>query len=418
MKPTSSHGPTTYDSVVTGAITAQTERLVIRSPVEEDRSRFVELFTDEAFTVFSAGVHDDRSANIRFDGMLSLAGAVPYAKQPVVERETGTIVGYTGVGTVDLGGLHRLEWGWRFVPEARGRGYATEATTALLAVADGCDDGEILCLIAAENRPSRRVADKTGFRWWRRIAWEGDPGDPTDLLVRRIGAGGPPLLDPAQRTTRRPVRSNTALVREALGRLAESGAAWSPRFVGAHHDQEVVTWLPGRPIEVWWDRPDLLDDLTRAVRRLHDTTSDVSADQECLIHDDVQPRNVVVHGDRVGLIDWEQLRPGRRVEDVAQLCWAFADPGLDRDAADPRSVGRRWRRVLDAYGSTEPPIDRGEIVPVALAKIERCIDEIVRQAADGSARHGRLRDRGDHLDLARLHRWITTNRQALTAAIT
>ena len=168
----------------------ETDRLVLRAPTERDRARFIELFTDEAFTVFSDGVHDTDSANARFDRMLSLNEVIPYAKQPVIERASGTIVGYTGVDTALIDGLDRLEWGWRLVPEARGRGYATEAASALLALADSREDGEMLCIIAPDNHASRRVADKVGFRWWRRIDWNGDPTDPADLLVRPIGAGG------------------------------------------------------------------------------------------------------------------------------------------------------------------------------------------------------------------------------------
>lgn len=176
--------------------TVETHRLIVRAPLESDRGRFVELFTDEAFTVFSEGVHDIESANERFDAMLALADTVPYAKQPVVERATGIIVGYTGVGTVAFEGLNRLEWGWRLVPEARAQGYATEATTALLTVADAYDNGEVLCIIAADNGASRRVADKLKFGWWRRFNWHNDPTQPTDLLLRSVGAGGPPLIAP------------------------------------------------------------------------------------------------------------------------------------------------------------------------------------------------------------------------------
>ena len=50
-----------------------------------------------------------------------------FAKQPVIERATGTIVGYAGVNWFDFEGERRLEFGWRLVPEARGKGYATEA---------------------------------------------------------------------------------------------------------------------------------------------------------------------------------------------------------------------------------------------------------------------------------------------------
>jgi len=176
--------------------TCETARLTIRPPVESDRPRFVELFTDEAFTVFSDGVHDVESANARFDRMLRLIDAVPYAKQPVVEKATDRIVGYTGVDTAVIDGIDRLEWGWRLVPDARGRGYATEAASVLLAVADARDDGEMLCIIAPDNLASRRVAEKVGFRWSRRIDWNGDPTEPADLLVRPVGAGGPPLVAP------------------------------------------------------------------------------------------------------------------------------------------------------------------------------------------------------------------------------
>lgn len=39
----------------------ETDRLTIRPVIENDRARFVELFTDDAFTVFSDGVHDAES---------------------------------------------------------------------------------------------------------------------------------------------------------------------------------------------------------------------------------------------------------------------------------------------------------------------------------------------------------------------
>ncbi len=174
----------------------ETERLVVRLPVEGDRARFVELFTNSSFTVFSDGVHDVPGANERFDEMLKLASSVPYAKGPIIEKSTGTIVGYTGAGTIVFEGEERLEWGWRLAREARGRGYATEATEALLAYADSVDNGEMLCLIAIDNHSSKRVAEKVGFRAWRQIDWDGDPDDKTDLLLRAIGSGGPALRRP------------------------------------------------------------------------------------------------------------------------------------------------------------------------------------------------------------------------------
>ncbi|MEO1059277.1 MAG: GNAT family N-acetyltransferase [Actinomycetota bacterium] len=176
-------------------VTIETERLVVRAPLEADRERFIELFTDEAFMVFATDSLDADSANSRFDAMVAFARSVPYAKQPILERATGTIIGYTGVGTILIDGLDRLEWGWRLARDVRGQGYAVEATTALLDFADTHHDGEMLCIIASENTPSMRVAEKVGFRPWRHLVWP--DGVPTDLLVRAIGAGGSPLLAPS-----------------------------------------------------------------------------------------------------------------------------------------------------------------------------------------------------------------------------
>jgi RimJ/RimL family protein N-acetyltransferase len=120
------------------------ERLEVRLPVEADRLRFVELFQDPVFMEFSAGVHDLASANARFDMMLQTAERVPFAKQPIIERSSGEIVGYSGAAWFEFEGAPRLEFGYRLVPSARGHGYATEAGLAVLAVAADSFRGELL----------------------------------------------------------------------------------------------------------------------------------------------------------------------------------------------------------------------------------------------------------------------------------
>jgi RimJ/RimL family protein N-acetyltransferase len=150
-----------------------TERLEIRPPAEGGRDRFVELFCDPDFMVFSAGVHDPASAHARFDEMLRAASDVPFAKQPLIERATGSLVGYSGAAWFDFEGTRRLEFGYRLVPAARGRGYATEAGRALLAVAAGTFRGELLAMIDPRNTASTRVIDKLGFAFWRQAVVDG-----------------------------------------------------------------------------------------------------------------------------------------------------------------------------------------------------------------------------------------------------
>jgi RimJ/RimL family protein N-acetyltransferase len=51
------------------------------------------------------------------------------------------------------------ELGWTLLPEQRGRGYATEAAAAVRAWYDG---NRLISLIAADNLPSQRVAERLG----------------------------------------------------------------------------------------------------------------------------------------------------------------------------------------------------------------------------------------------------------------
>jgi RimJ/RimL family protein N-acetyltransferase len=155
------------DDVTTG-------RLVVRRPREADRHRFVELFCDKAFMVFYPGVLTEEEAEDRFDHMVAVCQAIPFGKQPVVELSSGLVVGYTGVDYIDFEGKTWLEWGYRLVPECRGRGYATEASQALLAKAQQTYTGELLAIIAPENLASRNVCRKLGFTFWKQAPVEGD----------------------------------------------------------------------------------------------------------------------------------------------------------------------------------------------------------------------------------------------------
>lgn len=161
------------DVGVLASPTVLTRRLEMRLPVESDRERFVQLFCDERFMAFSAGVLDVDSAHRRFDEMLERAAELSFAKQPVIERRTGSIIGYSGVNWFDFEEQRRLEYGYRLIPEARGKGYATEAGGALLTLAEETFSGEILAMIDPRNVPSQRVARNLGFGFWKEAVVDG-----------------------------------------------------------------------------------------------------------------------------------------------------------------------------------------------------------------------------------------------------
>lgn len=167
-----------------------TPRLEVRLPRESDRGRFVQLFCDDEFMIFSSGVLTPDGAHRRFDQMLTRGTELPFAKQPVIERSTGTIVGYAGVDWFRFEGRRRLELGYRLVPEARRLGYATEASRALLTVAAQTYRGEILAIIDPTNRSSQNAARKLGFTFWKQAVVDGCPANLYRLHVdgRRAGA--------------------------------------------------------------------------------------------------------------------------------------------------------------------------------------------------------------------------------------
>lgn len=168
--------PESYDSAVT-------PRLGVRCATDLDRPRFVELFRDEAFMAYSGGPLAADQAQARFDRMLARCMELSFAKQPIVERRSGIVVGYTGVDWIEVDGRRWLEWGYRLVPTARGKGYATEASLALLELARNDYAGDILGIIHPDNRASHSVIRKLGFGYWKRAPVQGDLRDLYRLRV-------------------------------------------------------------------------------------------------------------------------------------------------------------------------------------------------------------------------------------------
>jgi RimJ/RimL family protein N-acetyltransferase len=154
----------------------KTARLELRPVVEDDRNRFVGLFLNPDFMVYSAKEALTRSqAQARFDHMLAFSPEIPFAKQAIIEQSTERTLGYAGADEFDFRGEKRLEFGYRLVAESRGAGYATEASLALLEIARRAWRGELLALIDPHNGPSRNVIRKIGFGFIGNIELDGDP---------------------------------------------------------------------------------------------------------------------------------------------------------------------------------------------------------------------------------------------------
>jgi len=100
----------------------------------------------------------------------------------VEERETGRLVGDVGLSPAD-GEPGVIKVGYTMSPTFQGRGYATEAVSALVDYAFDTLGADIVRAYAsAENAPSIRVAEKVGMTLMERF--EGRDGDQVWFGVR------------------------------------------------------------------------------------------------------------------------------------------------------------------------------------------------------------------------------------------
>jgi len=110
----------------------------------------------------------------------------------VEERATGHFIGEMGFADYHRDMKPSLkdtpEQGWILSPHVHRRGYAMEALSAICDWGDRNLNGKkTACIIAPDNLPSMRVAEKLGFREYRRTSYQEVE---TILFYRKPGARG------------------------------------------------------------------------------------------------------------------------------------------------------------------------------------------------------------------------------------
>jgi RimJ/RimL family protein N-acetyltransferase len=154
----------------------ETERLILRGHCAEDIEDSVALWSDPLVTRYIGGKTFGREevwARIpRYVGHWAVAG---YGFWHVRERATGRFVGETGIAdfkrelAIPFDGA--CEAGWVLAPWSHGKGYATEAMTAVLGWA-ASRAARTVCLIDPGNVASLRVAAKLGYRQLARTTYK------------------------------------------------------------------------------------------------------------------------------------------------------------------------------------------------------------------------------------------------------
>lgn len=158
----------------------ETPRLILRGHVLDDFNLIAALWADPDMVRFIGGVPSTREASwtrlLRYVGHWQLMG---FGYWVIIEKATGEFVGEIGFADfqreMQPSMDNKAEMGWVLSPNFHGKGYAREASEAALAWAEGNISRQVCCIIAPENAPSIRLAEKNGFVAQTDTTYQGAP---------------------------------------------------------------------------------------------------------------------------------------------------------------------------------------------------------------------------------------------------
>jgi RimJ/RimL family protein N-acetyltransferase len=163
----------------------QTERLLLRPPVPEDRAFYHAHFTSpeverwlrpSPLPPFNRGALDELVEGDQ--AHWSDHGFGPWI---LIERQTATFVGRGGLHWTTVEDVAMVEIAWSVDPALHGCGYATEMGNAAVECAGELEFEELIALVLPANVASRRVAEKVGCKQNGEVEHAGLP----HLLFRR-----------------------------------------------------------------------------------------------------------------------------------------------------------------------------------------------------------------------------------------
>ena len=154
---------------------AETKRLVLERLTADDLEAVLQMGQDPELMRFLGGPLDRTRARELIDRQLRRYDQFGVGFWAARLRESGELAGLVGLLVHELDGARAVEIAYRIDRRFWGQGLAPEAAAA-------CRDygfrelGEprLISMIDPDNHASRRVAEKLGLAFERRIQWEGE----------------------------------------------------------------------------------------------------------------------------------------------------------------------------------------------------------------------------------------------------
>lgn len=162
----------------------ETDRLVLRRFTLDDAEFIFRLVNDPSWLRFIGDKNvrnlEDARRYLR-EGPLDMYERYGFGLYRAEERDSGIAAGMCGLIKRDT--LPDVDVGYAFLPEFRGKGYAFEAASAVLAHGNRVFGLQrILAIVSPDNAGSIRVLEKAGMKFERVL--EIKPGDPVKVFAR------------------------------------------------------------------------------------------------------------------------------------------------------------------------------------------------------------------------------------------
>ena len=144
----------------------ETDRLIITSIGEADLEPLAALWADPEVTYYVGGRrnYEEVLKTLREDAQLNPQPA--FDLWPVIEKQTGQIIGHCGILEKDIDGKSQYEIVYVLAKSAWGKGFATEVANSLKDyVFNHLGLKRITALIDPDNLKSEIVATKIGLRY-------------------------------------------------------------------------------------------------------------------------------------------------------------------------------------------------------------------------------------------------------------
>ncbi|MFL5492874.1 MAG: GNAT family N-acetyltransferase [Gemmatimonadales bacterium] len=165
-----------------------TTRLVAERLAAAHLPQLRRMDQDEMFMARLGGVRDSRGTETYLAWNLEHWAEYGYGLWMLREAVTGAMVGRAVLRHVDVEGVDEVEVGYGFIPEAWGRGLATEVAVACVGIGrDRVGLESMVAITLPDHAASQRVMRKAGLSYERDFLHLGVP----HVLFRTLGVKGP-----------------------------------------------------------------------------------------------------------------------------------------------------------------------------------------------------------------------------------